>query len=735
VQQHSSVIAITDKVLFLLSAPLPTSFLISFPALVRCSSNPLIRYFSIINYYFVVQSTSSDPKQGASSSAGSSSASPEYTPKLAQQFVTVLWKKVTGSVTDPKPTEPRTCFLPYLPEDNEDERIDAIESISDDVGILLKAKKAYFWSVVLHDANFSVMLDSFFRHCTREWDQQAAPVDASDNDSVEPRHLLMRRMFHLILRCTVSPAASHAWHVKNFLYDQRVLDFPRLLDFVAIYSTYSSSLASAAESAAILRALRRVITGLVRADPRYLEDWKRTIQSVVTLLSDAIPAQVAKLLKEVVVSAAVDPLRSSSDSAIDAAPRTLHDVVRYVNDILLSIASFAFIYPDACNLHNLTPSLAVSFIRAISAAHDVLLPGLSFLIDRAAVTDTDGVAELMVLGNQARRSALALAPLLLERCCLLEEIPTKAPQDREMHGELVYGILEAMLNSTSANTESHLPLPSEHLKSLAADLLHTISKDHPNHIVHGALLTNIDQRRAILIRLKQFAERLDADGLDVTRVEYVLASVKTIVGQLPERKRTVFSSSNTTTATKPSASASVSASEAWLSALKHTATVKEVFSDLGDGFVTLCLVHYKADPQQATSALLEETLPSNIKALSRTLTLEEGAAIHRGESSAAVAATLSQRKNVFDGDNFDLLSKGSASANDQANIILGKKNGDDWKSVMNDKSSLNSKVRESILYEDEPDDSYVARLFFSFFFFFLLKRNKNMLPTSVPSNY
>jgi hypothetical protein len=95
------------------------------------------------------------------------------------------------------------------------------------------------------------------------------------------------------------------------------------------------------------------------------------------------------------------------------------------------------------------------------------------------------------------------------------------------------------------------------------------------------------------------------------------------------------------------------------------------------GFIALALQHYQGKQDQVVNALFENTLPTHLAAMSRSLTLEEALLSHTekpaksqptpGESTK-VGTT---HRSVFDGDEFDILTRGGTV--DTSRIIFGKK--------------------------------------------------------------
>ncbi|XP_015111526.1 activating signal cointegrator 1 complex subunit 2 [Diachasma alloeum] len=134
--------------------------------------------------------------------------------------------------------------------------------------------------------------------------------------------------------------------------------------------------------------------------------------------------------------------------------------------------------------------------------------------------------------------------------------------------------------------------------------------------------------------------------------------------------------------------------------------VKGIMCHLGEGFIAQCLKHYNNNPSAVINALLEDSLPQDLKGLDRELPYIPPDPM---AASAAVDETLGfQRLNVFDGDEFDIMTRDSI---DTTRVHKGKKK-DKYKNLdemLNDKSFKNemSTIYQKYgIVEDEYDDEY-----------------------------
>jgi hypothetical protein len=102
--------------------------------------------------------------------------------------------------------------------------------------------------------------------------------------------------------------------------------------------------------------------------------------------------------------------------------------------------------------------------------------------------------------------------------------------------------------------------------------------------------------------------------------------------------------------------------------IKMTALISQIldlFPDLGEGFVEACLKHFANDVEQVTNHLLEDTLPTELANMDRSLTrkpmavqntIDEQDSQKMKDLSLQDDIHLRSRRNVFDNDEFDVFA-------------------------------------------------------------------------------
>ncbi|KAI7847088.1 hypothetical protein BDC45DRAFT_576232 [Circinella umbellata] len=139
--------------------------------------------------------------------------------------------------------------------------------------------------------------------------------------------------------------------------------------------------------------------------------------------------------------------------------------------------------------------------------------------------------------------------------------------------------------------------------------------------------------------------------------------------------------------------------------------IHDLFPELGEGFIRACLKHHNNDVEVVIMQLLDDDLPEPLNTLDRTLKElppSAGQVISLDENRQP--SILDSRRNIFDNDEFDLLSRETISVN-KSKIHMGPRDRGTADTMLQDQSFIKSE-KENVLqrihkmYEDEYDDTY-----------------------------
>ena len=257
-------------------------------------------------------------------------------------------------------------------------------------------------------------------------------------------------------------------------------------------------------------------------------------------------------------------------------------------------------------------------------------------------------------------------------------------------------------NAASATNSS---LPERARKEVASALLTARSllsrSSVPNtglddrQLLSRPLLVRLERQHALVQSLRSLFASHRENVEDDALLHHIEQSV--------ERLESV---STTWTPLAPPSGAPQHAQLAQAAASPELKAVQEVFPECGEGFLALALRHYRLQREALITALLEGSLPPHLQSLPRALTLEEAHALL--DAQLALAAASGKGKLRTPQAPVEELFGGSNTAR------VKTKRDEDWREVFNDEKARSEIKRLTLMYEDEPDDSYAFLQLHSF---------------------
>ena len=160
--------------------------------------------------------------------------------------------------------------------------------------------------------------------------------------------------------------------------------------------------------------------------------------------------------------------------------------------------------------------------------------------------------------------------------------------------------------------------------------------------------------------------------------------------------------------------------------------VRDLFTDLGEGFVICCLEYFDYSPEQVINTLLEDNLPPHLASMDRNMPKKKPITSDSIPVSKETSPQISNqemtsnRSNVYDGDEFDInvrdnldiskIHRGKQRRAKNANVMLNDKRDLKTKSMQDRFAALSITVDEEYIvpgtsgggydYDDEYDDTY-----------------------------
>lgn len=512
------------------------------------------------------------------------------------------------------------------------------------------------------------MINSYLRYADEE----------QDHDE------LSQLVFCFIARLVSDPPSgvSLATHIPH-LRRRGWLDFAKLMDYVSVYSS-RALLASAPDRQRLLHVLATVCTIIFTEEPLYKEDWLKALLLAAKPMGQLIPERALKLATGL------------QGSAEDSLPE-IADNILYVFNLSWSLLTLLRT-AGASLLDSLVdqPRIGAELFLSSALLHDLVLPSLAW----AAHGELEGRPRRAV--HRAKHAIEALAKMIISKLSL-----------NGLSSPLAKALFAASYGAEVGALSS-----SEEVSVLAPDLQNWLSHSVP---ILVKLRSNVPQEA---VAPHSWPPLVLAAGLDLRAL---LAEYPTLLA--------LHSSSTSSCALSEPGTAKPAQ---WDLALDKANHVRELLADVGAGWAALALLQppFKLNVEVLVNTLFElgvdtrhASLPTVVRGLAKGATPDEALrhwvslnpqtaaptgtrepAIKPEPEAASVqlAAILSSRSNVYDGDEFDVFRRAQISAEAAARAHTGKRSEDDWQAVLDDKTHI-ATHRSAILarfeYDDEPDDS------------------------------
>ncbi|MEW5300920.1 MAG: hypothetical protein WDW36_003812 [Sanguina aurantia] len=514
-------------------------------------------------------------------------------------------------------------FLPFLPADNgslSPASEEAVSLINTELAALLRQDAASFWRVLRTDKSLLTCIDSYLRYKRRDHDDGLGA--AAGGESASSVHLA-RRMFMVLMRMVSSTEGQAAGLTPQqhaaLLYDQWLLDVPKLMDVCVLYGPTNTAL------------LKQFMQQVFALQPRYTQDLETLAPLLVQNLGEVL--QSCRLVSGRVMKGEL------------ALANGLADACSYLRDVCVTLLSLTECYSPAATAL-VRPSRG-SLLETLARLHDDIIPIMTQAVRHAGSrgggesgsSSSSATAQGRGVGGGSASVGARLQQLgsLCQRVLfrLLQAAYLQRPSAAEVgaSGALSSG---AGVKSHATSKASQEQLGSE-LMTLLMMLAHqTGGGSARSSSAESHLLQHINERytldAAILAAVKQ-----GTISVDDTQFEYLLALLGTNLAAVQSHGKTSThvphttsphapsgsnpthgggSSSSAATASGPSTSSSSkeSAQRALL-----VASVKEILPDYGDGFVAACLHAMGMKAEAVVQALLEGALPDSVAGLDSTL--------------------------------------------------------------------------------------------------------------------
>eukprot|EP00794_Sanderia_malayensis_P016603 gene16603-18289_t len=248
----------------------------------------------------------------------------------------------------PPPLLPSGCGSdPLCLEDEVSEWKERMKYVFEDYDWLLKLSDERFAYQILKDETFNNSFESFLQFCPRYFDQE---LELPGCDKMQAS--LKKLVVLIILRIVSIPMPG-----DTSLYDNFILDIPKLFDICAIYGAVPAS-----TKALIKEALKAIF----KREPRYWDDLAEALGSFSVTLD--------KIKSKLGLSSEPDegPKQLNEQPKQESSQKEIEDILCFIYDSVFSMASFLELFDDAADLF-----LRTNLLSRCAEIIDSYLPALS----------------------------------------------------------------------------------------------------------------------------------------------------------------------------------------------------------------------------------------------------------------------------------------------------------------------------------------------------------------------
>ncbi|XP_053598785.1 activating signal cointegrator 1 complex subunit 2 [Microplitis demolitor] len=535
--------------------------------------------------------------------------------------------------------------------------LEIINFMINDFSWLLRLPFFKFWSNISYNRPIMTSIISILQNIPRFHNLDKFPNDIEMQECLEK---LRRKVLNIFARIVTSKESPSEFMTPDFhgtlIYEKFLITIPILMDLCQLFGRENE------------KVVNKIIKMSVKSNYSYIDDLKMTVECTCQLLTS-----LENKLFDKPIPKAPDVIRITEIDSSDAklTIEEVEDMVIYLMDVASNIDIFLTVYPQAIDYY-----ACDYFIMKIISVYENIIPIIYRKYDELSHNSSYVTNDI----EFKRYLLIARAGFIkVFRSIIFNNIANLLEHQNILEEDNIKKRVDEFLNYlTSVISDRHFIIDYNLMFSIEDDIemLHQITSD-------------IDEVK------ENFIKRSISEVILKSQPKVKKNSIEPMPG--PSTDEAVPG---------PSATATNLTDKSDVNIKNYIRDVKDVMCDLGDGFIEKCLKHYKYNTADVINAILEDNLPSELKELDRTLPYIPA---DPAEASAAVDRTLGfERLNVFDGDEFDVMTQDKI---DKSRVHRGKRK-DKYKNLnemLNDKSFKTDTVNIYSKYgviEDEYDDEY-----------------------------
>ena len=525
---------------------------------------------------------------------------------------------------------PKTSYI-AIPKKISDYDLPEYESMVDRIIAslqwVLSLSHAKFWCQALHDQGLHKVLDAYLKQSPR--------VKMSNWPSnFQTKHDQLHKLVFMTLLRMSTPKESEENFITpsifgELIYSNYLFDVPRVLDMCSCFATAPQN----------KPLLSKMISCIFKNQENYFADWKEAMSIIIGVLAEV----EAKVLDG---NTTISCLNKNKNN--DLSETELCDVLLYMSDIFCSLKLFAQVFPDGCS----TFLEEGGFVEKLPDFYSLLCRNVAKSIKNTQFSTEEIEEEMKCMLHK----------------CIVDVV--------DLTVTIVNSGLLNPLETSSGENDQHL------IEHYANNYFQTLQLIQGNAAFverlkkHGEFVSGVQKVLDIYPPISR-----QPHVVKLTQVFKAPIKEKTKVKRKKENLKKV---KNTDSEPSKEELADIKLSEA-------VSIVLDLFPDMDVGYVQRCLKYFDLDADKFTAAKLDDNLPVHLldvptseqsssntdKPGSSGISLNQnpgasGTSLNQKPSFSDIQEEdlLSRRRNIFDGDEFDVFN--NSSKIDLSKIKRGK---------------------------------------------------------------
>ncbi|XP_063984523.1 activating signal cointegrator 1 complex subunit 2 isoform X2 [Diachasmimorpha longicaudata] len=511
-----------------------------------------------------------------------------------------------------------------------------------------------FWSNIIHNESIINSMTIFLVDSPTFYTIEKFPNDA---EMIEVFDLLARNILITFARIVTNQESPVEFMDKDYhgklIYDKYLMTVPIMWDLCQLYGREND------------KVVEKILSSAIKLNPLYSTDFKQAIDFLIEVFTTI-----------------EQKMESSMSNEVEMSIKDIQDMVVHLLDLSTTIEVFLNLYSPAIQLFS-----TENFIGKLVAIYGATFPQIYKNLEFIGYNDDNLIdyAETKHFLEITRVSMIKVFRTITYRdiALILQQPDPSSDKNVSQRVDNFLDYLTATVLEKDFLNDYNTFYPIDSDLDLVAQITDDMDHLKKNFLLQSVSLTLMDKDNS--------SNAIDP-SINCFRNP---SSLNSFVDEKNHETSQTNNVTNTSNVEKPE--------DALLDLIKE---VKGIMCHLGEGFIAECLKHYNNNPSAVINALLEDNLPQELNELDRELCyIPPDPMLASANVDEAIGY---QRLNVFDGDEFDIMTRDSI---DTTRAHRGKKK-DKYKNLeamLNDKSFKNevSTFYEQYgIIEDEYDDEY-----------------------------